>query len=63
MSSFKFFAENTELDSNNINLISTNQIRQYNCVDGYYYVGDQFEVDGDGWVTIDELLLLLGGRD
>ena len=63
MNNFKFFKENSEFNIEEINLISINRIREYRHVDGYYYVGDQFNVDCDGWVTIDELLLLLGGSD
>ena len=24
-------------------------------IDGYFYVGNHYDVDGDGWVTLDEL--------
>lgn len=30
--------------------------------DGLYYVGDIADVDGDGWVTYDELLRILSAE-
>lgn len=31
----------------------------FKCVDGMYYVADEFDVDGDGWVNEEQLELLL----
>lgn len=31
----------------------------FKCVDGMYYAGDMFDIDGDGWVSEEQLELLL----
>ena len=31
----------------------------FKCVDGMYYAGDVFDIDGDGWVSEEQLELLL----
>lgn len=31
--------------------------------DGLYYVADHFDVDGNGWVTLEDLLIMLGNQD
>lgn len=31
----------------------------FKCVDGMYYIGDAFDIDGDGWVNEEQLELLL----
>ena len=38
-------------------------VKDFKEVDSMYYVGDVFEVDGDGWVSGDELKEMLKEQD
>ena len=33
--------------------------QSFKCADGMYYIGDAFDIDGDGWVSEEQLELLL----
>lgn len=62
MKKFKFFRGSIDDISDPIpNEERIRVISPREC-DGLYYVGDMADVDGDGWVTHDELLRILSAE-